>query len=326
MTWNDSTRSSSLSDRMSCQKIMHVPNLEGAKRHLWGALVSLWFLGKTRPAVVLYQFSLALGVVIALYKLSQRRRTVITVADIHTKALKRSGPQGARTAIRFAKRWALRSCDGSLVSNAENATFAKKIFGVTPHVLPDPLPRHPIAKEALPHRADVVFVCSYAVDEPLRLILQTCRELAPNYTVAITGDDTRLDRAILGALREAAWVTGYLPSASYWWLLEHARCIVVLSTEAACLPCGAYEAISLGQRPVIVDDDFARGVFGSLARYAKLEQGDLLRVISASVSRPSKLGSPSIEEYERTWERACALIRPLLIEHHRGRARSAETA
>lgn len=121
LTWNDSRRSKSLAARLDLKRITFVAKRYGMRRHLVGAAGTAMFLIRHRPAVIWYQFSWLLGLVLALYtRLRGEDRTVL-VADIHTKALRRAGPNGLRPLINWLKGWSLPVARVTLVTNNENA-------------------------------------------------------------------------------------------------------------------------------------------------------------------------------------------------------------
>lgn len=303
LTWNDSRRSASLGARLGARRVVFAAERRGALRHLAGAVLTARFLARSRPTSVWYQFSLLLGVLLAGYERLAPRGHVRLIADLHTKALRREGPPGVRRVIAPLKRWALARCAHTVVSNADNVRYVETRFGIRPLVLPDPLPRVPTSGAAGVVRADVVFVCSFARDEPVVLIAEAAARLAPELRVAITGEPRHLDSAVRRELKRGAWLTGFLPDAEYWTLLRNARCVVVLSREPACLPCGAYEAIAIGHRPVVACDVEVMRAFGECAVYSKLEPDELVDTVLQQVRDGVPGGDPRVAaEYRAGWK------------------------
>ncbi len=328
LSWNDSRRSRSLSQELKIPLVLVVAEMEGPARHAVGALKTLGCLLSRRPKLVWYQYSLALGFLLALYsKLAVGSRPRV-VADLHTKALKREGPALFRSIILAAKRWSLRACVATIVTNGENRAYARERFGVDPMILPDPLPRMPAGspREQGRRAADVSFICSFDVDEPIALILDLCTRLSKKYAVAITGNPRRLEPDIRTRLEAVATLTGFVPEGEYWELLCRTRCIVVLSQDVACLPCGAYEAIVVGRRPVIVRDSEAIGVFGECAVYSALDAADLERTIVAvledekSASRDPTLAVRYASHWARHWRPVADVLGTSPLPAGRGRA------
>ena len=190
MTWNDSQRSRSLARVAGFRRVLLAGSARGLRRHVVGTLETMQCLWHDRPAVVWYQYSVALGAVIAIYA---RLTGASVVADIHTKALQRrlSGVAGA--ILFWLKGRSLRSCDAVLVASEQNASYAREQFGLDPIVLPDPPPQPVPAGSVLESpTSDVVFICSFASDEPVSFIVQVAGRLRGKCTVAVTGDPSQL--------------------------------------------------------------------------------------------------------------------------------------
>lgn len=297
LSWHDSRRSRSLAERLELDSHTIVADRKGPTRHVLGTLLTAWFLAHEKPDRIWYQFSLLLGAVLGVYK--SLRPSTRLVADTHTKALKRSGPPLVAWGVRALKRFALGQADQVVVTNSENASFAQREYGVQPTVLPDPLPTVPSASNPLSDGADVVFVCSFASDEPVELILDVAESLQPDYSVAITGDFDLLPEETYRTAYDSEVFTGFLPEADYWSLLRSAEAIVVVSTEPACLPCGAYEAIAVGNRPVLADDPKVRELFGNCARYSPLDRQSMVEEIRRATTDPKF--ENLARRYQRVW-------------------------
>jgi hypothetical protein len=310
VTWNDSQRSRSLARVAGLRRIVLAGRATGVHRHVLGSIQTFRLLGSERPAVVWYQYSVALGVVLALYA---KWSGASVVADVHTKALHRTlgGVRGA--VLASVKRWALRSCAAVLVASDQNATYARERFGVDPLVLGDPLPHPRPATGPDEPACDVVFVCSFACDEPLDLIREAATRLSGCYSVAITGDASSLSAPARRRLSMVAQLTGFLPDPEYWSLLRHARCVAVLTTEPGCVPCGAYEAIAIGRRPVLLDDPAVRAVFRDEAVYVRAQ----LDALVGAITDETDAGRPRADlaaSYEARWQRRWARVGDRLVE------------
>jgi glycosyltransferase involved in cell wall biosynthesis len=274
----------------------------GPARHVLATIRTIQLLIQYRPRLVWYQFSWALGVSLWLYALFSGGR-VRLVADVHSKALRRKGIVLFRWPLHALKRRALRRCGAVLVSNERDRADALGRFGVASLVLPDPLPDVPALLGSAAPSPEVVFVCSFAVDEPLDLIIETAERLRGRAGVAITGNVRSAPTRRRKALRRTGALTGFLPESRYWDLLRAARAIVVLSREPGCLPCGAYEAIAAGKRPIIADDRLARATFGDSAHYVRFDPADVADAALRSIAAKAEpaIGTGYYEHWCRTW-------------------------
>lgn len=309
VTWQDSRRSASLADRRGLRRCVFVAHRSGVPRHVFGALRTIALLARERPREVWYQYSFVLGLVLSGYRRLCGRACSHLIADVHSKALRRDGGRVARAVVLPLKRWSLRACTAVLVTNPENRQFAERRLRVRAFVLPDPLPNAPLSAAHAAsvsfnpsrHAGPVVFVCSFAWDEPIELMEATSRLLPRDIAIAFTGDSRALSRATRGRLAALGRLTGFLSDPEYWQLLRAAGAIVVLTTEPACLPCGAYEAIAVGRRPVLLADERARAVFRELAIFAAPEPASVAQAIATARGPAGRLGPTSISAYERRW-------------------------
>lgn len=304
LTWNDSRRSKSLSTRLGIRRVLYVAQRGGVPRHLLGTVQSVAFLARERPKLVWYQFSFLLALTLAAYARVMGRGRIRLVADLHTKALRREGHGFVRRIALPLKRWALGSCQCTLVTNPEDAKYARVRLGITPVTLPDPLPEVPDCPEAWSTdlSVDVVFICSFSEDEPVPLILEVCRRLSPRLSTAVTGNVRLLGKYFRGELQRVTRATGFLTEDDYWSILRHASCIVDLSLDPAALPCGAYEAIAVGKKPVVAYSESIVKILGNCATYTRLNPDDLERTV-LNMLTPSALrtGPSLVATYQRLW-------------------------
>jgi hypothetical protein len=115
-------------------------------------------------------------------------------------------------------------------------------------------------------------------------------------------------------LATAARITGFLPDAEYWSLLRHARCIAVLTAESGCVPCGGYEAIAVGRRPVVLDDPAVRAIFREEAVYVRPQVDALVHVITEESERGELPREDLAPAYEMRWQHRWAVVGNLLTQ------------
>ncbi|HEX4008870.1 MAG TPA: glycosyltransferase [Solirubrobacteraceae bacterium] len=98
----------------------------------------------------------------------------------------------------------------------------------------------------------VLFICTFAPDEPLMQVLDAARRL-PEVEFHITGDRRRLPPAAAGAAPANVHWTGYLRGDDYVDALGRADVIMSLTTRAESVQRSAYEAVD-ALRPLVVSD------------------------------------------------------------------------
>src|SRR5213075_2783169 len=158
--------------------------------------------------------------------------------------------------------------------------------------------------------------CSFAEDEPLSLMIETAHCLCGEAQIVFTGNSRGVSPSVRQEIQRVARFTGFLPDEDYWELLRSAPCIVVLSDEPACLPCGAYESIAVGRRPIVVDNACARDLFGELAIYTRLHPRMLAGAIRDVLNaQPQPKESTFVDTYERRWQEDWQHIQQRLGSH-----------
>jgi glycosyltransferase involved in cell wall biosynthesis len=123
-------------------------------------------------------------------------------------------------------------------------------------VLPDRIPalNHAALEPAVEKReGQVVFICSFAEDEPYEEVIKAGAILEEGMLLHITGSPHRLREGVLRNLPANVRLTGFLPENDYLDLLRRADVLMDLTTREDCLVCGAYEAVALG-KPLVLSD------------------------------------------------------------------------
>jgi glycosyltransferase involved in cell wall biosynthesis len=205
------------------------------------------FVCRERPAVVFIQCpSVLLGVWAVLLK---RVFRFVLVADLHNEAVEPYNYSFA--AYRRALAWIGRSADVCLVTNDALKQIVER-GGGRAFVLPDKVPDlHPAAGGDAADALQVVFVCSYAPDEPYLEVIEAAGLLDRAVTVHVTGDHRRLPETV--QVPPNVRLTGYLSEQDYEDLLRGADIVVDLTRMENCLVCGAYEAVAV-ERPLVTSD------------------------------------------------------------------------
>jgi glycosyltransferase involved in cell wall biosynthesis len=99
---------------------------------------------------------------------------------------------------------------------------------------------------------NVAVVCSFREDEPIEVVFKAASRL-PEASFYFTGDYSRVQRSLLAHKPDNCHLTGYLPEAEYWGLLEGSHAVMVLTTRDHTLLAGAYEALTV-ETPLILSD------------------------------------------------------------------------
>ncbi len=239
---------------------------------------------RERPDVLFVQCpSIVLGVWAGLLKRVYR---FTLVADLHNEAVQ---PFVCRARWYLGLVMAIRRlADLSLVSN-EALERTVNATGGRAFVLPDPVPVTDGARVAgaRGEGAIVLFVCSFAPDEPYVAVIEAARRLPPDVRVLITGDRRRavLPRVVPANVR----FTGFLPQAEYDALLVRAAVIVDLTEMQDCLVCGAYEAVAARTPLVTSDTAVLRRHFAKGTVFTRHDPASIAAAISRALDEDAAL-------------------------------------
>jgi hypothetical protein len=155
-----------------------------------------------------------------------------------------------------------RRADFVIVHNDAVEAFVKSRGG-TLVSLPDPLPIiASVPSVRLSRPFNLLFVCTFAGDEPYLAVLEAARLIDPEIGIYVTGDPR--GKADPQAWPEHVVFCGRVTWERYDQLLCSVNGVMDLSIRERCLVCGAYEAVAAG-KPMILSrtqtlmNYFARG-------------------------------------------------------------------
>lgn len=143
-------------------------------------------------------------------------------------------------------RYFQREANLTVVTNETLAGIVKNNGGI-PFVMPDRLPNpKSVQKETLKGRRNLVYICTYGIDEPFIQVLDAAKELPKDYVLYVTGNYNKAIGITERYKQENIVFTGYLDEDRYWRLLGSCDLVIDLTNRDNCLVCGAYEAVSVG--------------------------------------------------------------------------------
>jgi hypothetical protein len=240
-----------------------------------------------KPEVIFFQNpSLVLAALIAGLK-SLGAIRCRTVGDFHNAGVH---PPTAG----FLVPWIVRRCDLVLVSNSNLAPVIEAAGGRC-LAMPDPLPNieHTAGPVSAPRGAfSVLFVCSWAADEPIAAVLEAARILrgaAPDIAIAITGRPKLAATGWVGPVPENVELTGFLTDEDFERRLASCSVILDLTTRADCMVCGAYEAVSVGVPMILSNNEPTVRYFHKGALYTDNSAQSIAQLIIHSREQHAQL-------------------------------------
>ncbi len=102
-------------------------------------------------------------------------------------------------------------------------------------------------------RERVVFICTFADDEPYGSVIEAGNLLDRKIQIFITGNYKSQPKFAADDLPSNVKFTGFLPDSDYTKLLSSADVVIDFTSLEWCLVCGGYEALSLN-KPLVTSN------------------------------------------------------------------------
>jgi glycosyltransferase involved in cell wall biosynthesis len=149
----------------------------------------------------------------------------------------------------------------NIVTNHHWVNIVVQSWGASALIMGDPfLPLPPGKPFRVSSNFNIVFISTFAPDEPLDAVLEAARRL-PQVHIYITGNANRQPRTFFDTLPVNVTCTGFLPDSHYVGLLRAVDAVMVLTTRNHTLQLGGCEAVSVGQPLITSDWPFLREFF-----------------------------------------------------------------
>lgn len=311
LTWERQRRNRTLSTAMEARLFELTYSLPRVWR--WGKAVSdtLRILWRERPQVVFAQNpSLILALLVAWYcRLSGR----VSVIDAHNAGVypfferQRWRDRMLRPLLQRLVHHVMRTADLTIVSNPGLQAYIEGIGGQA-FALPDPLPQFPAHSSTGREQAKarVLFICTWAADEPFAEVIAAAAQLDPAIEILITGNSRGREQAAGLPLPPNVVLTGFVPEEEFVRLLHEADVVMDLTTLEDCLVCGAYEAVAAGTPLILSDTHALRSYFHRGVVFTANKAGAIAAAVAAAVADQREL-TTEIEalkqELEESWQR-----------------------
>ena len=285
VTWEKQIRNRSLSRALGAE--LHELNCAGGrvKRYLTLAIRTIRIVSRSDAKLLFVQNpSLVLALLANIVGRVTGKRVVV---DSHNGGL--LPLEGQYRTLNLLANFIVRISPFTIVSNAALAEHVRRLGG-RPLVLPDPLPDLPVL--SVEQESDsVVFICTWATDEPYRNVIDAAQTLASNAKIYITGKPPAAILDTLGAIPDNVALTGYLDDHAFHNLLNRAAVIIDLTTREDCLVCGAYESVALGKPMVLSGTEALRAYFSQGAVFTDNSTSSIADSIASALAQQSELVS-----------------------------------
>ncbi|CAN5737920.1 glycosyltransferase [soil metagenome] len=259
-------------------------------RYFKASMRTMRLLFDRTPTIIFAQNpSIVLAAMIVIYG---KQRGRVAVIDAHNAALERLEDANV---LGFVSRWLVRHAFLTLVSNAALATLVEAKGGRAA-VLPDPLPKFsPRPIVSLRGSYNVLFICTWAADEPYEAVLEAARGLPEDIHIYVTGSSRGRECSIEGGVPDNVSLTGFVPEDAFEDLLHSVDLVVDLTTREDCLVCGAYEGVAAGTPLLLSDTQALREYFDSGTLFTDNSRDDISRRIVEARARHEELRMEILE-------------------------------
>lgn len=277
ISWENHRRNQEISRNLNIPLLQldEVANIDNPiKKYFVGLLKTIVFLLTHKPKLIVCQNpSIVLSFFAVLNRFFFRRKVVI---DAHNAGL--FPLEGKSCALmRISKVIQL----FSNLTIVTNEALKKEVEhnGGTGYVLPDPIPQLPNAPNVeLPNCFNILFICTFAVDEPYINVIEAAQLLDDTYHIHITGNYFKSELRP-NHMPSNVTLLGYVSEHYYISLLNAVDATIDLTDRENCLVCGAYESVS-AEKPMIISGSKAlKAYFSKGAVYTNNSVNDLVSVI-----------------------------------------------
>ncbi|WP_150913215.1 glycosyltransferase [Marinobacter halotolerans] len=253
ISWETHTRSRTISKKLNVRLFEIVVPGNLFKRYLVSTFKTCFIIRRSDPSVIIIQNPSIVLALITLLFFSRNRKIVM---DAHNSAV--YPMEGRNKFLNGFAQFLLRQSDLVIVTN--HALYDTLFtLGAKPFVLSDPIPTPPIGNRKIidinPEIPEVVFICTWAPDEPYLEFLGAAKLLEnESISIKVTGRPPEIikNKSMPSNLK----LMGFVSDRDYWELLTNAAVVVDLTTRENCLVCGAYEAAAVGA-PCVVSNTLA---------------------------------------------------------------------
>lgn len=284
IAWERQRRSTVLSQEAGAELFQFDCGGVRVLRYLICGLKTLLLLCRKTPNILFVQNpSMALALLAVVYRRLDLSRVVV---DFHTPTIELGGLRAI--VFEFLVQYINRSVDLVIVSN-EGMKAKVELHGGRGFVLPDKIPTFKkLQKRKLKGKYNILFVSSFAEDEPFQEVVEAARGLDDIY-IYITGNPKRAPHNLVTNAPSNVSFTGYLPEEEYMEFLNSVDAVMDLTTRQDCLVCGAYEAVAVGKPLITSNTKALMRYFNSGTVYAGNTQEGIAKAIRTAIDNISML-------------------------------------
>lgn len=298
ITWEKQPRNKGISDALGCP--FYELDIKRGRliRYYLSILMTFKIIKTNKPDIVIAQNP---SIVLAFYVIFLRSIFKYKVViDAHNAAIYPC--EGKKPILMRLAKWLQKKANLTIITNKLVYAVVKNNGGV-PVILPDRLPNLPILSTNIERdKYKIVFICSYAEDEPYKEVIKAAELIPANVYIHITGKyQGKLKKE---DMPENVVLEGFVPDEKYIELLNSADFIMDLTLREDCLVCGAYESVSVNKPMILSDTPALKEYFYLGSIYVQPEVQAIVDGINKAIENKSKLDTEIVqlkEDINKIW-------------------------
>ncbi len=314
-TWENQRRNRELSKALGIKlfEFKEVDDIKNpVKKYSRGLMRTSRALLKEKPSLVFCQNpSLILSSFLVTVKKASGFRVCV---DAHNVGL--FPREGKSPVLGSLSRYVQAGADLTLVTNEQLQRHVEANGGrafVLQDRIPDIQRRPPIPLEG---RYNVLFICSYAQDEPYGLVFEAAEKLDSGVHIYVTGNYRKKN---IDPVQVPSNVTlmGYISEDLYVDMLNSVDATIDLTSRENCLVCGAYETVAVEKPQILSDTRALRDYFNRGVVYTPHTVEGIHRSLIMLIENKPFLEKEARElkmERQAEWEQRKAILLKLLSE------------
>lgn len=319
ITWESQRRNHTLSKALGAKLFQFDIKLNRLLRYPLALLKTLATFVKQRPDLIFAQNP---SIVLAFFAANYGKLFGIPVViDAHNAGV--FPLNGTKLWATKLGEYIFRISTFTIVTNIALAEYVMRKGG-KPFILPDPVPEFQDQPKmnGLKGKFNVVFICSWANDEPYIEVMKAAKMLEKEVYIYITGNSKGKEKEFEALIPDNVIRTDFLKEEDYIALLNSCDLVIDLTTRENCLVCGAYEAVAAGKPLIVSDTKVLREFFYKGVLYTDNTSKDLAGKIDDVIRSRDEL-SKEIKELKieiiEEWEKKRTMLNKILKDVEKGK-------
>ena len=302
ITWEKQRRNQSASAALNAKLIEIELKDSPATRYIKSIFLTLKAVWVEKPTLLFVQNpSIVLSTVaVILGKVSSLK----IIVDAHNAGI--YPREGQSAILNVWASWLIHNADMTIVTNL---ILSNRVFELDgrPGLLPDPLPMLSVPKQPLQLQGEhnILFICTWAADEPYLEVINAAKNIAPSTAIYITGNWEKIASELPVDMPNNIILEGFVSDEKFDALLFSADVIMDLTTRVDCMVCGAYEAVSARKPQILSSTKVLQDYFTRASIFTNNDAQSIAAAITTSIDRLEALNAESIlfkDELAHRWD------------------------